>query len=44
MLRSVGKWLRNNEVSLVIGKGLQWEGFVKKVGFELGMKEQGSYG
>jgi len=34
---------RVHEVSLVKERGLLWEGFVKKVGFELEVKGQGSY-
>jgi len=38
MLRRVGERLRNHEVSPVRRKGLRWEGFMEKVGFEPGMK------
>jgi len=44
MVRRVHKWLRIHEASPVRRKGLWWEGFVNKVGFEPGMKERGNYG
>jgi len=44
MLRRVSERPRNYEVSSVRGKCQWWEGFTKKVDFEPGMKDRGSYG